>query len=90
MQDETIACAIGADARAAREAGDELDRAALAAVGIDIGCTPINGYTTLSKHAPFTSAAKIVMRQTLVYATTEKAKSITNRHRRWHYSTAES
>jgi ATP-dependent Clp protease ATP-binding subunit ClpA len=80
LREETIACAIGADPEAAREAADELDRAALTAVGIDIENTPINGHTTLGKHVPFTPAAKIVLRQTLVHATTEKAKSITSRH----------
>lgn len=80
VQDEAIARAIGADPGAAREAADELDRAALAAVGVDLGHAAINGRTTTGKRAPFTPAAKTVMRQTLVHATTEKAKSITTRH----------
>lgn len=80
LQDTMIARAVGADADEAREAADELDRKALAEVGIDVGSTPISGRAVLGKHVPFTSAAKTVMRQTLAHATAEKARTITPQH----------
>lgn len=80
LHDTTIARAVGADADDAREAADELDRMALAAVGVDMGRTSISGRAVLGKYVPFTSAAKMVMRQTLAHATAEKAKTITPQH----------
>lgn len=80
LREEAIARAVGADPGAAREAADKLDRAALAAVGLDIGHTPVNGHAELGKHVPFTPAAKSVLRQTLAHAAAEKGKIITSRH----------
>lgn len=80
VQDETVARAVGVDHAAVQEAADELDRAALTAVGIDMGRTPINAHTKLGTQLPFTPAAKTVLHQTLVHATTEKAKNITCQH----------
>jgi ATP-dependent Clp protease ATP-binding subunit ClpA len=80
LRDETIARAIGADNVAARHAAEEMDRAALLGVGINVGSTEIAGHPRWSKHMPLTSAAKNVIRQTLVHATAEKSKTITSRH----------
>lgn len=80
VQDETVARAVGVDRAAVLAAADELDRAALTAVGIDTGHFPVNGHTTLGKQLPFTPGAKTVLQQTLVHATNEKAKNITCRH----------
>ena len=80
MREDAIAGAFGAYAEAAREAADQLDRAALTAVGLEIGHTPVNGHAALGRHVPLTPAAKSVIRHTLANATAEKGKSITSRH----------
>jgi ATP-dependent Clp protease ATP-binding subunit ClpA len=79
LEDDANARALGVDAAAARTAADELDRVALAAVGVDLGEVTPNGRRPLSKHMPFTAGAKSFMSDTLTQAAAEKARSITPR-----------
>lgn len=80
LQDQEAAQALGVDSEAARRAADDLDRAALTAVGIDLGDANPNGRAALGRHVPFTAGAKTVIKQSLAYATKEKATRITTRH----------
>jgi len=80
LEDEGNASALGVDAAAAREAADRLDRAALAAVGVDIGELMPSGRRPIGRHMPFTAGAKSFMSDTLTQAATDKARSITPRH----------
>ncbi|MFD5601285.1 Clp protease N-terminal domain-containing protein [Leucobacter sp. NPDC058333] len=80
LREPPLAQAFGADADQARAAADALDRAALAAVGIDLGAAPLGAPATLGKHVPFTSAAKGVLRDALKIASSERARSITAGH----------
>ena len=80
LEDETNASAVGVDAGAGRAAADQLDRVALAAVGVDIGGFATSGRPPASKHMPFTAGAKAFMADTLTQAAADKARSITPRH----------
>ena len=80
LEDEGNANALGVDAGAAREAADRLDRAALAAVGVDIGDLTASGRRPVARHVPFTAGAKALMSDTLTQAAADKARSITPRH----------
>ena len=80
LEDEGNASAVGVDAAAARGAADELDRAALAAVGVDVGEVASSGRRHTGGHMPFTAGAKSFMSDTLAQAAAEKARSITPRH----------
>ncbi|WP_415853778.1 Clp protease N-terminal domain-containing protein [Sinomonas sp. G460-2] len=80
LQDAEVARIVGSDAAAAHRAADELDRKALAAIGLEIEGFQRGGPIALGRHALMTSGAKAVMGQTLRYATAEKARSITSRH----------
>jgi len=71
---------VGVDAAAARDAADQLDRAALAAIGLEFGEFQPTGHAALSRHLPLTSGTKAVIRQTLAHAAVEKAQRMTSRH----------
>lgn len=79
LHDNAVASAVGADAETARAAAAELDRYALAAIGIHLGAEP-GMRATLGKHVPFTPAAKRALSQTLQKAADEKARTLTTRH----------
>ncbi|WP_448808571.1 Clp protease N-terminal domain-containing protein [Agromyces bauzanensis] len=81
LQDDALAEIVGVDAAAAQRAADQLDRAALAAIGLNLGDVQPIGSATLGRHVPLmTSGAKTVLRQTLANASAEKARAITSRH----------
>ena len=80
LEDESNAHALGVDADAAREAADQLDRTALAAVGVDVGPLSTRDRPPVGRHMPFTAGAKSFMGDTLTQAAAEKARSITPRH----------
>jgi ATP-dependent Clp protease ATP-binding subunit ClpA len=70
--------ALGVDARTARAALDSLDQAALRAIGLDIGATPLGG---ARKHPPIpgtalTSSARAVINQA-AKATSRKTRDHT-------------
>jgi ATP-dependent Clp protease ATP-binding subunit ClpA len=80
LQDDELADLVGIDAEAAHDRADELDRAALAAIGVELGGYRPTGRAALSKSVPFTTGAKALMGQALSKAAAEKAKTITSRH----------
>lgn len=80
LHDDTVAIAIGTDACAARQAAIELDRRALAAIGVELGDVEPGARAALGKHTPFTAGAKQVLAQTLQNAAGEKARTLTTRH----------
>lgn len=80
LRDDAVATAIGTNAHAARQAAAELDRGALAAIGVELGDIEPGARAALGKHTPFTAGAKHVLAQTVHNAATEKARALTNRH----------
>lgn len=80
LRDETLARLVGVDVAAARDAVEDLDRAALAAVGLELGGYRPAGHAALGRHVPFTAGAKKVLQNTLANAAAEKARRITSRH----------
>ena len=80
LEDEATATAIGVDAAAAREAAARLDRAALAAIGVELGGFEPHGRARFAKRTPFTAGAKQVLARTLAHAAAEKARAIAPRH----------
>jgi ATP-dependent Clp protease ATP-binding subunit ClpA len=81
LQDETVAQIAGIDSPAARQAVDQLDQEALAAIGITLAGYPPDSQAVLGKRVTFmTSGAKTVIRHSLAVAAGEKAPAITTRH----------
>ncbi len=80
LHDEALARLVGVDAATARYAADELDRAALAAVGLELGMFEPAARTAVSRHISLTPGAKAALKQTLTNATDEKARRLTSRH----------
>lgn len=80
LHDEALAQIVGADVAAGRAVADQLDSAALAAVGLNLGGFQPTGRAALGKHVRLTSGAKAVIQQSLARAAAEKARRITSRH----------
>ncbi|MCU1478072.1 MAG: Clp protease [Subtercola sp.] len=80
LQDEKLAQLVGVDAVTAHEAAEQLDRAALVAVGLAFGESAPKGSTALGRRTPFTTGAKAVLGGALAHAAAEKARTITSRH----------
>lgn len=76
-----VARALGVDLASARAAADGLDRAALAAVGVDVahvGDAPQPMWAR--RHPGLTSGARAVLKQTLLETRTSRTKNIETRH----------
>ncbi len=67
---------LGVDLDAAREASAALDRAALAAVGIDVGDPSRSTPVPARRHAPLTSGARAVFIASVTKARAAKARRI--------------
>jgi ATP-dependent Clp protease ATP-binding subunit ClpA len=81
LQDEGLAGIVGVDARTAQQAADQLDRDALAAIGVTLGeFRPTAGGAGTRSVPRMTHGAKAVLQQALGNATAEKARAITSRH----------
>jgi ATP-dependent Clp protease ATP-binding subunit ClpA len=80
LHDPEIVQIVGVNADTARNAADALDRKALAAIGLDIGDLELTSGGVGSKHPPFTSGAKEVMKRMLANTTAEKARRIAPKH----------
>lgn len=82
LQDDEIAQFVGVNAVAARDAVDQLDGTALAAIGLTtIGKFQPSDRAALGRHVQrMTTGAKDVIRQSLANAAAEKAHTITSRH----------
>lgn len=81
LKDDEIAQLVGVDAVAAHDAVEQLDRTAIAAIGLTIGEFHFSDRTTVGRHVRMmSSGAKAVIRESLANATAEKARTITSRH----------
>lgn len=80
LADPITAEMLGIEPDAARAAGRELDRQALAAVGIQTDALPAPGALRSGGRLPFTAGARDVMRRTLEHAVAEKSRSIGPKH----------
>ena len=81
LRDDAVAQLVGVNASEAARAADDLDRSALAALGLDVGEYPLDPDAALGRRIrAMTSGSKTVIRQALAKATTEKARTITARH----------
>jgi ATP-dependent Clp protease ATP-binding subunit ClpA len=74
LHDSEAAQAIGVDLATAREALDELDHAALAAIGIDVAGLPAGRVPPARKRPPLTSTARSVLNKAV------KASRLKTRH----------
>jgi ATP-dependent Clp protease ATP-binding subunit ClpA len=81
LDDAATAQITGVDALAARRTADQLDREALAAIGISLtGWQPDREAEPGRRVLFMTAGAKTVVKQTLAVAQAEKARAITTRH----------
>ncbi|WP_430296031.1 Clp protease N-terminal domain-containing protein [Sinomonas sp. B1-1] len=80
LHDPESASALGTSLASARAADEDLDRMALAAVGVDPGKAPLAGPAGKAGRLPFTSAAKDVLARSARQAAAEKSRTITGRH----------
>ncbi|HZD69764.1 MAG TPA: Clp protease N-terminal domain-containing protein [Actinomycetes bacterium] len=81
--DSVAARALGVDLEAARAASAALDRAALAAVGIDLGDLGVRPQSQLihaRRRPPLTSGARAVLQRSLQEASASKSRYIEVRH----------
>ena len=81
LQDAAVAHVTGVDALAARQTADQLDREALAAIGITLaGWQPDHGAAPGRRVRFMTAGARTVIGRALAVAAAEKARAITSRH----------
>jgi ATP-dependent Clp protease ATP-binding subunit ClpA len=76
----SAAAALGTDLRSARAALDALDRAALAAVGVDATAVPFPGYRRAHGRLRLTAAAGDVLRRTLRVAAAQRSNRLQPEH----------
>lgn len=81
LQDAAVAQVTGIDALVARQTADQLDREALAAIGITLADWQPDRRAAPGKRVRFmTAGAKTVLGHALAVAAAEKAPAITSRH----------
>lgn len=80
LHDPAVAEAVGADADAARRVADQLDRTALAEIGLDAGAFGTLSPAVGASRLPFTPGTKAVLKRTLALVAAEKARRIESRH----------
>ncbi|MHA7987577.1 Clp protease N-terminal domain-containing protein [Rathayibacter sp. CAU 1779] len=80
LNDAALAGVVGADAAAARTAADDLDRVALASVGLPFTGLLPTGRAALGRHVPFTVGAKAVLQSAVARAVSERSRRLTTRH----------
>jgi ATP-dependent Clp protease ATP-binding subunit ClpA len=81
LDDATVAQTAGVDAKDARRAAEQLDREALAAIGIRLADWQPDREAAPGRRVLFmTAGAKAVIRRTLALAQAERAPAITTRH----------
>jgi hypothetical protein len=81
LQDAAVAQVTGVDALVARQTADQLDREALAAIGITLAdWQPDRGAAPGRRVLFMTAGAKAVIGHSLAVAAAEKARAITPRH----------
>ncbi|HEY5221665.1 MAG TPA: Clp protease N-terminal domain-containing protein [Microbacteriaceae bacterium] len=79
LRDDELAGIVGVDAETAHDTADQLDRSALAAIGLEADPAP-TAHAALGTRVPLTAGVKAVLHQTILTATAEKARTITTRH----------
>lgn len=80
LDEPTGADLLGITAETARRAAGELDRQALAAIGVDIGDFRPTGTPGSGKRPGFSSGAREVLSRTLALAAATKSRRIETRH----------
>jgi len=80
LNEPTGADLLGVTAETARTAADELDRQALATIGVDIGDFRPTGAPGAGKRPPFSSGAREVLSRTVILAAAAKSHRIETRH----------
>jgi ATP-dependent Clp protease ATP-binding subunit ClpA len=81
LRDAQVAQWVGVGAEAASDAAEQLDREALAAIGLRVGPAEPTVHTAPGRHvAHLTSGGRTVVQRALATATAEKARSIAPRH----------
>lgn len=80
LHDSEVAGIVGVDADAARRMADSLDRQSLEAIGIDLDDFATTSRPAGSRHAPFTSGSKSVMKRMLANTTADGARRIAPKH----------
>ena len=80
LQDPAVAQAVGADAEAARRVADQLDRAALAAIGFDAAPLGPLAPAVGTARLPFTPGAKAVLARALALVAAGRARRIESAH----------
>ncbi len=71
---------LGVTADSARTAAEDLDRRALAAIGVDLGDFRPTGTPGAGKRPPFSSGAREVLSRTLAIAAAARSRRIEDRH----------
>jgi ATP-dependent Clp protease ATP-binding subunit ClpA len=71
---------LGVTAETARTVADELDRQALAAIGVDVGDFRPTGTPGAGQRPPFSSGAREVLSRALALAVAAKSRRIETRH----------
>lgn len=81
LHDDDVAALLGADVERGRAAARELDRAALAAIGLDLGDDlPAAAARLRVGHVPLTSAAREAIGRSGAFADADRVRRIEPRH----------
>ena len=80
LHDPAVAVVVGADAEQARHVADQLDRTALARIGVDVGAFGTLAPALAPPRLPFTTGAKTVLKRTLPLVAADKTRRIESRH----------
>lgn len=81
LHDDDVAALLGADVERGRAAARQLDRAALAAIGLDLGDDlPAIPARVRVGHVPLTSAAREAIGRSGAFADADRARRIEPRH----------
>lgn len=80
LHDPTITSTLGTDVDHARAAATDLDRSALASLGIDLGVMPDHGAAASAGHAPLTSGLRAVITRAVALASADKPRKAEPRH----------
>lgn len=80
LHDPDIAELVGVDIHRARAAAWDLDQAALAAIGIDLGDTPPLSMSVGAGHPPPTSGMRATMARAFTFAKNERLRRVEPRH----------
>jgi ATP-dependent Clp protease ATP-binding subunit ClpA len=80
LHDPAVAKVMGVGDEAAQQVADNLDRMALAEIGIDLGAFGKLAPAVGASRLPFTPGTKAVLKRTLALTVAEKARRIQSKH----------